>query len=96
MKLKFTRRQIITTLVVVSSISAICWDISTSAKFAQELGTFRYESEFDAVTAATTKVAIVPSDYSELTNPVSRTINPNEQQIDDARTHDTAAQHGHF
>jgi uncharacterized protein (DUF362 family) len=83
MKMNITRRQLISTLVILAAITAICWDISTSAKFTQEVGTFRYESEFDAVTAATTKVAIVPSDYSELSNPVSRTINPDEQQIED-------------
>lgn len=81
--MKITRRKLISVLVIIAAITAICWDISTSAKFAQQVGTFRYESEFDAVTAATTKVAIVPSDYSELTNPVSRTINPNDQQIED-------------
>ena len=70
-------------MVILAALTAICWDISTSAKYAQETGTYRFESEFDAVTAATTKVAIVPSDYSDLSNPVSRSINPSEDQIED-------------
>ncbi len=36
-------------------------------------GTYRLESEFDAVSGATTAVSIVPSDYDSLSSPESRT-----------------------
>ena len=45
-------------------------------------GTFKYESEFDVVSGATTKVAIVPSDYEGLTTQVSRTMDPGYEQIE--------------
>ncbi|MBA7543150.1 hypothetical protein ES705_35477 [subsurface metagenome] len=79
---KLTRKRTITTLLLVAAFIAICWDLTISVKYAKEVGTFRYESEFDAVTAATTKVSIVPSDYGELADPVSRSINPSYQQIE--------------
>jgi uncharacterized protein (DUF362 family) len=69
-------------VLVLLAIGTICWDIGTSLKYAVEEGTFRYESEFDAVTAVTTKVAIMPSDYSELADPVSRTVNPSYAQVE--------------
>ncbi len=83
MKMNFTRRRILTGIVTVAAISTICWDITTSAKYSVESGTFRYESEFDAITAATTKVALVASDYGELSHPVSRNTNPSYLQIED-------------
>lgn len=46
-------------------------------------GTYRLESEFDAVSYPTSSVAIVPSDYSGLSNPISRNINPSVEQIED-------------
>jgi len=79
---KLTRKRSITALLLIASFSAICWDLASSLKYTKEIGTFRYESEFDAVTAATTKVSIVPSDYGELTDPVSRNIDPSYQQIE--------------
>ncbi len=45
--------------------------------------TFRYESEFDAFTGASTEVSIVTSDYSELSSPVDRTVNPSYEQIEE-------------
>ena len=83
MKSKFTKRSLTSFLTLSVAVTLICWDLVTSTKYAQEEGTFRYESEFDAVTAATTKVAIVPSDYAELSDPISRTIDPSYEQIED-------------
>jgi len=79
---KLTRKRLVTSLLLIAAFSTICWDLTFSLKYTKEVGTFRYESEFDAVTAATTKVSIVPSDYGELTDPVSRNIDPSYQQIE--------------
>ena len=57
--------------------------MATSRKYAVEEGTFRYESDFDAITSATTKVAVVPSDYSELSTQVSRLINPSYDHVEE-------------
>jgi uncharacterized protein (DUF362 family) len=73
------RKSILIILVIVSLISL---DFIFTHYDAQE-GTFRYESEFDAISGATTKVGLVPSDYSELANPVSRTTDPGYGQIED-------------
>ncbi len=80
---RLKRKRWNTALLIITAITAICWDLTVSVKYAQELGTFRYESEFDAVTAATTKVAIVPSNYDSLADPVSRSTNPTYEQIED-------------
>lgn len=63
-------------------IAAISLDFIISEN-AMELGTFRMEADFDAITSATTKVAIVTSDHSELSNPVARTTNPNYAQVEE-------------
>ncbi len=68
-------------LIFAAAITAICWDVALS-ELGVEPGTFRYESEFDALSGATTKVAVVTSDYSELSNPVERTVNPSYDQIE--------------
>lgn len=62
--------------------TAVCWDLATSDQYAAETGTFRYESDFDVVSGATTKVSIVPSDYEELVTKVSRTVDPGYEQIE--------------
>ncbi|MBN1950944.1 MAG: DUF362 domain-containing protein [Bacteroidales bacterium] len=80
---KNSRKTVVTTLLICSIIVAVGWDLISSKKYKSETGTFRYESEFDAVTAATTKVAIVPSDYSGLSDPISRSTNPGYLQIED-------------
>ncbi len=69
-------------LIILIAISTVSWDIFV-ANLDIEPGTFRYESEFDAITGATTDVSIVTSDYAELTDPVERTINPSFKQIED-------------
>jgi uncharacterized protein (DUF362 family) len=77
---KIKRRNSI--LIIISIVSLISLDFIFTHYDAQE-GTFRYESEFDAISGATTKVGLVPSDYSELANPVSRTTDPSYGQIED-------------
>lgn len=69
-------------LIAIAAITAICWDIVV-ATLDVEPGTFRYESEFDAISSATATVSIVTSDYEELTDPVARTINPSYKQIEE-------------
>lgn len=68
--------------IILLSLSLICWDLATSLNAEVEEGTFKSESEFDAVTAATTKVAVVPSDYSELSETVARNVDPGYDQIE--------------
>ena len=75
------KRIALLTIVIVAAI-AICWDIAV-ATLEIEPGTFRYESEFDAVTGATATVSIVTSDYTDLANPIERTNNPSYEQIED-------------
>jgi uncharacterized protein (DUF362 family) len=83
MKTKSGKRRLTGILIGIIAFTAICWDLATSRKYAVEEGTFRYESEFDAVTSATTKVAVVPSDYSELSTQVSRLIIPGYEHVEE-------------
>jgi uncharacterized protein (DUF362 family) len=69
-------------LILLIAITAVSWDLLTSRLEIVE-GTFRLESEFDAVTGATARVGIVTSDYNELSNPVARTVNPSYAQIEE-------------
>ena len=69
-------------LVAIAAATAICWDIAV-ATLEVEPGTFRYESEFTAEAVGTTTVGIVTSDYSDLTNPIERSINPSYAQIEE-------------
>lgn len=46
-------------------------------------GTFKLESDFDVISGATSSVGLVPSDYEDLAQPVSRTVNPNYKQVED-------------
>jgi len=48
-----------------------------------ESGTFRLESDFETAPGATTTVALVPSDYDGLSNPVARTVDPTYNQIEE-------------
>ena len=82
MKLHMRRKRSGMYLIAMVAATAICWDIAV-ASLDVEPGTFRYESEFDALSGATTTVAIVTSDYAELTNPVERSINPSYEQIEE-------------
>jgi uncharacterized protein (DUF362 family) len=68
--------------IALLALIAVCWDLATSVSTAIEEGTYRMESDFDAITAATTKVSIVPSDFSELASKVSRTIDPTYEQVE--------------
>jgi uncharacterized protein (DUF362 family) len=69
-------------IFAIVTFSAVCWDLATSDQYASVTGTFKYESEFDVVTGATAKVAIVPSDYEGLATQVSRTVDPGYEQIE--------------
>ncbi|MFH0759719.1 MAG: DUF362 domain-containing protein [Bacteroidota bacterium] len=82
MKNPKTRNRLAVYFVMFAAATAICWDIAV-ATLDIELGTFRYESEFNALSGATTQVSIVTSDYDDLTNPIERTINPSYEQIED-------------
>ena len=70
--------------IILLSIGFICWDLVNSYEAYVENGTFRLESEFDVITSPTTpvKVAVVPSDYSGLAAPVSRTTDLNYTQVE--------------
>jgi uncharacterized protein (DUF362 family) len=68
--------------LAVVAFSAVCWDLASSDQYTSVAGTFKYESEFDVVTGAATKVAVVPSDYEGLTTRVSRTVDPGYVQIE--------------
>lgn len=68
-------------LILIAIFAAISLDFIISQNV-MEVGTFRMESDFDAITSATTKVAIVPSDYAELSDPVARTSNPSYNQVE--------------
>ncbi len=57
-----------------------------TANFEASDGTYRYESEFDAITAATVSVGLVPSDYDSLSNPVSRSANLSNAQVEEMVT----------
>ena len=82
MKRKRNRNRLALFTIVIVAAIAICWDIAVST-LDIEPGTFRYESEFDAVTGATATVSIVTSDYTDLVNPIERTTNPSYEQIED-------------
>ena len=82
MKLHKSKKHLAIYLIALASISAICWDIAV-ATLQVEPGTFRYESEFDAVSTATCAVSIVTSDYSELTDPIDRSMDPSYEQIEE-------------
>ena len=58
MKFQITRKRIAVYLIAMAAAIAICWDIVV-ATLDVEPGTFMYESEFDALSGATTTVSIV-------------------------------------
>jgi uncharacterized protein (DUF362 family) len=72
MKKLFAKKNITFLIVVTSILVAICWDIATSLNELAGTGTFCLLSRFDAASAPPATVAIVPSDYSGLSNPASR------------------------
>ena len=78
------KRKLITYgIIITAAIVAIAWDLSTSLNNNVVEGTYRYESDFDAVTGATTQVAIVTSDNNGLSNPVSRDSELSYAQVED-------------
>jgi hypothetical protein len=76
------RKRLIKYIIPAIALTAVAWDLAVSTQTVEQ-GTFRYESEFDAVSGATTTVGIVTSDYAELSSPVSRTVNPSYEQINE-------------
>ena len=83
MKSKFMfNKRYIQYVLFAAAVTAICWDMAVSS-LAIVPGTFRYESEFDALSGATTIVGIVTSDYTELSDPIDRTIDPSFDQIEE-------------
>ncbi|MFO7668605.1 MAG: DUF362 domain-containing protein [Bacteroidales bacterium] len=77
-----TRSRLFFSLIVIAGATAICWDIAVATQDI-EPGTFRYESEFDALSGATTLVGIVTSDFEDLTHPIERNLNPSYEQIEE-------------
>lgn len=82
MKKNHKKINLFKTVLLVAAISAICWDMATSVFNVTVPGTFKYESDFDVYTGASVKVAIVPSDYSELAKQVDRNVDPGYEQIE--------------
>jgi len=84
MKTNKIKKRIAIYTVGIVALLLVCWDLATTEQAAVDKSTFKLESEFDAITAPTTpvKVAVVPSDYSGLADPVSRTTNPTYEQIE--------------
>jgi uncharacterized protein (DUF362 family) len=76
------KKRYIQYFLFAAAITAICWDMAVSSLQIVP-GTYRYESEFDALSGATTKVGIVTSDFAELSDPVERTIDPTYAQIEE-------------
>ena len=83
MRTQNRKKKLMVYLSIVIALTVICQDLATSKRYVFEEGTFRYESEFDAITSATTKVAIVPSDYSGLSTQVSRSTDPSYEHIEE-------------
>lgn len=83
MKKRSKKVNIFRMIILISAISAICWDLAVTYKAAQDPTTFRYESDFAVFTGATVKVAIVPSDYADLSSPVDRDVKPSANQIEE-------------
>ncbi len=82
MRLEMKRSRISKISILIVAVTTICWDIAVST-LSVEPGTFRFESEFDAVTGTTAMVGLVTSDYTELSDPVARNINPTYDQIEE-------------
>ena len=68
MRLNKRRSRISKLLILIVAVTTVCWDIAVST-LSVEPGTFKLESEFDAVTGTTALVGIVTSDYPELSDP---------------------------
>lgn len=80
-KLHFNKRRKFIFFSILA-IGLISLDFIT-ATFESTSGTYRYESEFDAITAATVSVGLVPSDYDSLSKPASRSSNLTIEQVEE-------------
>jgi uncharacterized protein (DUF362 family) len=81
MKTKKLNRKLPGYVLVVVAAAFVCWDLATSSSQYTEEGTYRLLSEFNAISSATPYVAIVPSDYSDLSKSVSRDTDPGFSHI---------------
>lgn len=84
MKMKRTnrRKKIVGFLIIFLAISAICWDLATVKQAGPVQGTFRYTKDFNAISKSSVNVAIVPSDYTGLNSPASRTTDISYEQVE--------------
>ena len=78
----FSKKTVVS--VVFVFIALLTWDWVQMNISSTEAGTFRPESEFDGVSGATATVSIIPSDFNELSSPVSRT----DESLTDAQITD--------
>ena len=79
--MKVIRGSYFKTIVLILTVVAwLIWDISQAARIVNQATyrSFKMLKEFDAVSSATTKVSIVRSDDTELSNPLPR----NDESID--------------
>ncbi len=67
------KKLIIWTFLIVSIGALVTWDMTTANKMSVVQGVFCPESEINAISSATTKVAVITSDDQELPNPTSTT-----------------------
>lgn len=72
--MKTNRKRIGSAILIVAVSAAVLWDFSRAGRMTVVEGVFCPESRFvNAVTSASSKVSIVPSDYETLPQPVART-----------------------
>lgn len=76
------KRRFLKYLLIAGSLCAIAWDLAVST-LSVEPGTFKPESEFESPGGDTTTVAIVTSDYQELSQPASKSDNLSYEQIEE-------------
>ncbi len=65
------KKHIFTLFITVLVTAGLVWDFGHALKTTQIQGVFCPEDQFGAITAATTRVAIVPSDYETLPDPLA-------------------------
>ncbi|MBN1180756.1 MAG: DUF362 domain-containing protein [Bacteroidales bacterium] len=83
MRLRISKKITTRALLILSLVIFVYWDFHKSVKASLATGTFRLESDFPTTTYTGTTVAIVPSDYNELTSPVGRATDPTYAQVED-------------
>jgi len=77
-----SRQRLFCLLGVLIFSAAMVWDFSQAGRPQIHEGVYCPESRFDAISAATTKVALVPSDYETLADPVPTDSEPDEECIE--------------